>query len=69
MFMVKQSCLFGWQINNLYKDHHMGNHGMPTPSKWCVKKFRKYHWGRLENFDSGGIVSDIHSNVLLKDFV
>ena len=47
----------------------MGNHGMPTPSKWCVKKFRKYHWGRLENFDSGGIVSDIHSNMLLKDFV
>ena len=33
------------------------------------KSLENYHWGGLENFDSGGFVSDIHSNMLLKDFV
>ena len=65
--MVKQSCMFGWQISNLYKDHHMGNHGMPGHSKWGSRILEKYCWGGLENFDCGRVVSvmgDIHSNML-----
>ena len=65
--MVKQSCIFGWQINNLYKDHHMGNHGMPVPSKWGSRILEIYCWVGLENFDCGRVVSVmgiIHSNML-----
>ena len=39
IFTVKQSCIFDWQINNLYQDHHTGNHGMLPLQNWgwCQK--------------------------------